>query len=382
MEVPSHRILMTVSNDLVTDQRVGRSCDALVDAGYSVILVGRRLPPAVPLVRRYPTVRLRLLFRKGPLFYAELNMRLFFWLLLHKGDLFYANDTDTLLACYLAARLRRKPLFFDAHELFPEVPELADRPRIQRVWQRIERHVLTRLGRSLKGAAVTVSQPIAEYYHERYGITMQVVRNLSEYRVPSTTTTVELPQGHILLYQGAVNEGRCVDWLIDAMEFLPECHLLVAGTGDCYQPLRSYAASRPWKERITFLGRIEPATLHSLTPHATLGLVLMEKKGLSYYYSFPNRISDFVMAGVPVAASDFPEINRFLSLYPVGCLIDTTVRPTPQQLAKTLQEAISRWLQTDPDERAARFEAAREELSWDKEKFILVYAVDAIFRTS
>ncbi len=143
----ARRIILSVTNDLVTDQRVHRSCTALHEAGYDVTLVGRKLPESVEVRRDYNTVRMRLLFRKKAAFYAEYNIRLFLRLLFIRADLFYANDTDTLLANYFAARIRRKPLFFDAHEMFPEVPELVGRPRVKRFWTRIEDRLYPRLAK-------------------------------------------------------------------------------------------------------------------------------------------------------------------------------------------------------------------------------------------
>ena len=112
------RIIMAVTNDLLTDQRVDRSCRALQEAGYEVTLVGRKLPTSEALeARNYRCVRMRLMFRRSAAFYAEYNLRLLIRLLVMPADAFYANDSDTLLACRLAAGLRRKKLFFDAHEL-------------------------------------------------------------------------------------------------------------------------------------------------------------------------------------------------------------------------------------------------------------------------
>ena len=142
----THRhIILSVTNDLVTDQRVHRSCTALCEAGYDVTLIGRRLPDSVPVKRQYRTIRMRLLFRKKAVFYAEYNFRLFLRLLFSRADAFYANDTDTLPANYFAAFLRRKPLFFDAHEMFPEVPELVGRPRVKHFWTRIEDYIFPNL---------------------------------------------------------------------------------------------------------------------------------------------------------------------------------------------------------------------------------------------
>ena len=170
---------MAVTNDLLTDQRVDRSCRALQESGYAVTLIGRRLGHASGFghtsnevaekaldARPYRCVRMRLLFRRSALFYAEYNMRLLLKLLLMRADAFYANDSDTLPACCWAARLRGKKLLFDAHELFPDVPELVGKPRVQRVWKWVERTCLPRVD-----AAITVSQSVAEEYRRRWRAT-------------------------------------------------------------------------------------------------------------------------------------------------------------------------------------------------------------------
>ena len=369
---------MAVSNDLVTDQRVDRSCRALTEAGYRVTLVGRQLDDTTPLERPYRTRRLRLLFRRKVWFYAELNIRLFFWMMTHKADLIYANDTDTLAACYLAARLRRKPLLFDAHELFPEVPELVDRPRVRRVWQRLEDRLLPRIGKRVRGTAVTVTQSIADHYSQRYGMEMGVVRNVPDRPEPHEDKSVVKPASpKMLLYQGAVNAGRCVDRLIDAMVFLPDCQLVVAGDGDLRQELEGRAAAVAWHERIVFKGRMTPGQLHELTPQASLGLVLVENLGLNYYYSLPNRVGDFVQAGVPVLASDFPELRRVVDAYRVGRIVDVDELDSAS-LAEVVRQTLQQWEEMPVAERSNRFAHAAEDLSWDNDKKVLLQRVGTI----
>lgn len=375
----SKHIIVAVSNDLVTDQRVARTCGTLHEAGYHVTLIGRQLDNITPLQRPYRTVRMRLLFRRKAFFYAELNLRLLWRLLWSKADLIYANDTDTLPACYIAARLRHKPLFFDAHELFPEVPELVNRPHVRQVWQRIEDHIIPRIGRRVRGSCVTVTQSIADYYQARHGAEMGVVRNVPEMQTHSEPApSFDLQGRRMLLYQGAVNVGRCVDWLIDAMEFLPNCHLVIAGDGDVRKELEANAATLPWHDHITFAGRLSPAQLRALTPQAALGFVLMENLGLSYYYSLPNRVGDYIQAGVPMVASDFPELRRIISTYHVGTLVDMDEPNNAQQLADYITQTLRQWDELPESERQQRFSAAAADLSWQNDKKVLLQRVETI----
>ena len=359
-------IQMAVINDLVTDQRVHRSCMALTGAGYDVTLIGRKLPESLPVNRPYETVRMRLLFRKSVFFYAEYNIRLFFKFLFSHADLFYANDTDTLLACFLAAKLKGKPVFFDAHELFPEVPELLHHRFVRRFWETLERMLIPRVD-----GAVTVCQSIAGYYQGRYGVTMQVVRNLPYYsEVHHGVQSFDQPT---ILYQGAVNKGRGLLTMVDAMEYLENCHFLVIGDGDILRPLRRYTATKPWHDRITFQGRMEPQQLMQITPKAALGYVVMDNLGLNYYYSLPNRIGDCIHAHVPVLASDFPEIRNLVNRYQIGRLVPERV--SAKQLAEIVRQTIQQWEEIPVEEKQNRFEIASKELCWQNESRILLEAV-------
>ena len=127
----------------------------------------------------------------------------------------------------------------------------------------------------------------------------------------------------MLLYQGAVNKGRGVDWAIDALEWLEDCRLVVAGGGDLLEEMKAYAAKKPWAERIAFVGRLMPEELEGLTRKADVGLVMLEDMGLSYHFALPNRIGDFVAAGVPMVVSDLPEMSRVVREFGVGEVIES-----------------------------------------------------------
>ena len=102
-----NKVIVCVSNDLITDNRVEKTCSILQELDYKVLLIGRKKKNSPKMnARNYTTRRLNLLFEKGPLFYFVLNLRLFFYLLFRKTNLIFANDLDTLPACYMAFKLK------------------------------------------------------------------------------------------------------------------------------------------------------------------------------------------------------------------------------------------------------------------------------------
>ena len=112
------RIIVSVTNDLVTDQRVDKTCDVLTEIGFEVILVGRKLKNSLPIHRKYSTKRFRLVFNKGILFYAEYNTRLFLFLLFSRKSFLFSNDLDTLLPNYLISKIQKKKLFLTVMNCF------------------------------------------------------------------------------------------------------------------------------------------------------------------------------------------------------------------------------------------------------------------------
>lgn len=358
------KIIVSVINDLVTDHRVHKVCTTLHHAGYEVCLVGRRFRDSHSLKRVYKTRRMRLIFNKTGLFYAEYNIRLFFLLLFSKADIYLSNDTDTILPNFVVSKIKRKPLVFDAHEMFPEVPELAERKAIKAVWTKIEDWIFPRLQ-----YCYTVCESIADIYNNRYGMNMQVVRNIPPAKTHNSTPPKRLKRDgkHILLYQGAVNVGRGIEWMIDAMPYLDDCIFYIAGKGDILPEIEEKIHSMQLEDRVVLLGQIPLEELPSYTHAADLGISLLANQGLNYYYSLPNRIFDFIRADVPVLATDFPEIRKIVAKYNVGALIN---RYEPQYLADIIKETLNK-------ERNIRgFERAKQELAWENEEKVLLEIIE------
>ena len=159
MSIPQ-KIIVSVSSDLSTDQRVQKVCTSLANHGFDVQLLGRKLTNSSTFSSNlYKAKRFTLWFNRGFLFYANLNVALFFKLLFSKFDVLYANDLDTLTANFLVSKITGKPLIYDSHEYFTEVPELVSRPSVQRIWVRIEKTILPKLKN-----CITVTEQIANVY--------------------------------------------------------------------------------------------------------------------------------------------------------------------------------------------------------------------------
>ena len=170
----AQRILISVTSDLSTDQRVNRTATTLKEAGYHVLVIGRTLKTSTELSpKRYRTLRFKLWAEKGPMFYALYNIRLFWFLLWHHADILVSNDLDTLPANFLAAKLKKIPLIYDSHEYFTGVPELQSRPKVQRIWKKIERYCLPKVD-----YAITVNESIAKLFKEEYNKEFNVIRNV------------------------------------------------------------------------------------------------------------------------------------------------------------------------------------------------------------
>ncbi|MFZ9719566.1 MAG: hypothetical protein ACO3BD_09425 [Chitinophagaceae bacterium] len=203
------RITLTVTNELRFDQRMDRICTSLAAAGYQVTLIGRRSKISASLLPKpYRQIRLRCFIAKGPFFYIEYNIRLFFKLLSQKTDCLVAIDLDTILPCLAVSKLMRTQRVYDAHELFCEMKEIVTRPSRYRLWKAIERLSVPQFTHGY-----TVNDAIAAEFKSMYGSDYAVIRNVPIPRVPSVPKT----KGHYILYQGAVNEGRSFETLIPAM---------------------------------------------------------------------------------------------------------------------------------------------------------------------
>jgi glycosyltransferase involved in cell wall biosynthesis len=296
------RIIATVINDVVYDQRMIRICSSL-SQHYDVELWGRRLSAIQDEKRPYKTKRLKMFFKSGPAFYLEYNIRIFIRLLIQPFDVVHSVDLDTLSAGFWASKLKGKKLVYDSHELFTEVPELRHTPVKRNIWLALESFYLTRIK-----YAFTVGQSIADYYNQTYKPCFKVLRNCPVLKV-NKDKKLETENEVFFLYQGALNEGRGLEAAIEAMKSV-DASLWIAGRGDIEEKLYALVTAINVKDKVKFLGMIKPADLPALTQKAYAGVNVSENLGKSYYLSLNNKFFDYIHAEIPAITNDFPEYKK------------------------------------------------------------------------
>jgi glycosyltransferase involved in cell wall biosynthesis len=306
-------------------------------------------------------VRFRLPFDRGALFYASFNLRLFWYLIFTKTDIIWANDLDTLLPAFIVARWRKKKLIYDSHEYFTEAEGLTGRSFQKNVWLTIERWIFPKLR-----YVITVNETIASIYSAKYNVPVQVLRNM-----PRLQSAVELapaafqwPEGKWrLILQGAyIDPDRGGMEAAMAMALIPEAHLLIVGSGRDLDNIKAKVREKRLEKAVSFLPRQQPAALRAITATAELGLSLDKPVHLNYAFSLPNKIFDYIHAGIPVLVSDLPELSKVLSVFPVGISVDEV---TPESIASSVRTFFTKE-QLQHDYRAACAEAAKH-LHWDEE---------------
>lgn len=356
-----NRILLTVTNDLVYDQRMQRISATLANAGYEVWLVGRMRPSSPALDEKpYRQIRLKCHWEKGKLFYLEFNLRLFFFLFKNAFSAICAIDLDTLGPAFVVSKLKNKPCLYDAHEYFTEVPEVERRPAVKLIWEVLARLIVPRLK-----YCYTVGHALADALSLRYGVPFEVVRNVPLAAKPAPA--LSKPQKPIILYQGVLNEGRGLEAAIAAMPHIPDAEFWLAGEGDLSDELRILSRQYKVENQVRFLGYLRPAALKEITPQATIGINLLENRGLSYYYSLANKAFDYIQHGIPSLQMDFPEYRRLNEQYSTFLLLEHL---TPEAIA----EKINKLLKSNNLYKEIQFacQRAANELTWENEQKILL----------
>lgn len=355
------KIVIGISGHVFSDQRMKRIGNALSEFGYDVELLYRQHFKYVAVDTKktaapeFNTKSYKFPVNSGVLFYLLLNHRYFWSQLFRPADAYYAVDSDTLPAFLLLSIIKGKPLIYDAHEYFCEVPEIKSGLK-KWIWDKV-----TKMGVKRSRVRFTVGPMLAKELSKRYGKPFGTVRNvplLSQRAIP--IKSFERPS---IVYQGALNEGRGLELLIDAMKRLPECDCLIIGEGDLSISLRSQAEGY---KNIIFKGLLSPEQLRLITPSCFAGFNLLDaSNSLSYYFSLSNKYFDYMHAGIPSISSKLPEYLSLNESCGAGICIGDSV--------DELVETIRVWLQQPEKYEKLKENAiiASKIYNWEIEKEVL-----------
>ena len=331
------RIIISVTNDLVTDQRVKKVCETLKDINFDILLIGRKLPNSLPIERNYKTIRMSLFFKKGFLFYAEYNLRLFLKLLFIKTDVLLANDLDTLLPNFLISKLFSKKIVYDSHELFTEVPELINRPKVKNIWLKIEKYIFPKL-RNI----YTVNDKIADFYSKKYHVPVSVVRNISPKILNkkidrSLSNKIKGGKKMLILQGSGINVDRGAEEAVLMMQYVNNAVLYIIGKGDVYENLKKLTNDHQLGEKVFFEDKMSYDNLMEYTKIADLGISLDKGTNLNYEYSLPNKIFDYIQALTPILASNREVVSKLITKNNIGFVCKTH---NPKKLAEIVNKIL------------------------------------------
>jgi glycosyltransferase involved in cell wall biosynthesis len=372
-------VCMFVWNHFTNDARVLRECTALSERDYKVDLICIQDPSDKSLpnyeerneffhvhrVNRYPLLLLFLtkvyrtlmknklvlagaallwvlLMIQSPVFFGVLTLATVVMLktkvkvvwirgniILHmilKGyrgryDIYHSNDLNTLPQGTICAkvRMKKKKLIYDSHEV-----QTSRTGYTTRYYGDMEKYLLRFVDRM-----VVENHTRAKYNEELYGFYPHVVYNYP-FKIENVST--ELPilekvglatDDKVLLYQGGIQEGRGLENLIEAFPHFNEGVLVFIGDGKLKPTLLKMVEERNLEDRIKFIPKVPLEHLPKYTKNAYLGFQVLNNVCFNHYSASSNKLFEYMMAGVPVVACEFPEIKKVVEGEGIGLCVDS-----------------------------------------------------------
>ncbi len=322
-------IVFLVSNDHSTDQRMRRICLTLHNRGHHVLVVGRKLNIQGEAQQTpYKLQLLELSYYHGPLFYFMLMKRQIEYVQrLAKVDIISSVDSDTILAASKIAKTMEAIHIHDSHEWFTEVPELKGKPVKRLVWKWAERK-----GFKTVRSAYTVSETLKTYYDSISSCKLKIIPNYPKSEAPITKQDKKVD----IIYQGAINEGRCLEILL-AVCAKEKFTLRLCGEGDLLEKLKSQYKNF---NHIEFMGGIIPRDLHALTCEARIGYNVLDNTSASYNGALPNKTFDYIQSEIPQIISNSKELTRINTLLQFALETKTEMLDLTKQIKKLLDDGV------------------------------------------
>ncbi|HLP29681.1 MAG TPA: glycosyltransferase [Candidatus Didemnitutus sp.] len=341
--------------DVTRDARTLNLSRALLDAGLTVEVVGMTAADSQQrALRRWWT------FNKNV---AALSLR---------PRLVVAMDLFALSAARSLSKTLNVPLLYDMREFYFALGPLAGKGFKQKILASHERRLLHDVD------DVIVSGELdADIVQEHFALAKRPVvllntppfkeRTSSPLRSPlplPISHSNNLPISHSITlagYQGVIHHGRGLAPFMKAMTQMPSVHLVVVGDGPAQPELAKLSMDLGVAERVTWYGSVPYDELHALTCGFDVGLCLIEPVSMSYEYALPNKLFEYMMAGVPSLVTDLPALHDHIIRHPVGVLVERAL--SPNSIVNAMERVMF------PETRAAMQRACEgiREMSYDRQ---------------
>ncbi len=375
-------VVMLVRNPYTHDSRVEKEARTLLGDGYRVTVVADAAAGLPSREHRNGTavVRVRRRATAVPgLRYLAHELRLIGVLLRLQPDILHAHDSNALVPVALAARRAGVPFVYDAHDLWLGRPR-RDRSRLYFAMSQVTYRLIERAFVPRAAAVITVSRPIADHLARRYGLDrVELVHNYPDHppvaardlRHRSAASEIATDR-RLVLYLGALMGGRGLEELVDAAADFDGADLVLLGSGPLEPALARRIGVAGTGERVHLLAPVPPDQVVDYAASADVGVSPIVPSCLNYRYSLPNKLFQYMAAGVPVVASDFPQVREVVRDSGCGLVVDTS---RPADIAAAVNRILS-----DPGRALAMGERGRaaveERYNWSTAADVLlsVYA--------
>ena len=306
-----------------------------------------------------------------PLSYWDYYMRSFKIISKNPGDIYHAHDLNTLPVAFLAKRRFGGKIIYDSHELYTEISTLS-------FFERYFAFLGEKFIIGQADAVITVNESIANELEQRYGICKPTVimncpfkkENLSQSKILSQVLNLD-KNIKIILYQGGFSPYRGLENLILATRyFLSEYILVLMGWGKLEKKLKALVRKSHLSNKVYFLNPVPQDVLLEYTASAHIGVIPYQYVNLNNYYTTPNKLFEYINAGIPVVGSNFPELKRIIEGYNIGC----TFNPEdPKDIARAICEVLKDPEKYEQMRRNSR--EAAEIFNWENEskKLLALY---------
>ena len=340
---------MLVRNPYTNDSRVEKEAMTLRAAGHAVTVVAdhavglpeREVRDGIEVRRvrraRMPIPGLRFLAHEWRLSRVLLRLR---------PSILHAHDSNALVPVALAARRLGRPFVYDAHDLWLHRPR-RQRSRLYHSLQNAYYRVVEGILIPRAAAAITVSPPIARHLERAYRLRrVELVPNYPWADEVAHSRTARplrslaaIPAGvPVVLYLGGLMEGRGIEHLVRAMVDVPGAHLVLLGDGHQAPALAAQATRLGIGGRVHVAAPVPPGDVVATAASATIGVSPIVPSCLNYRYSLPNKLFQYMGAGIPVVASDFPQVREVVIGAEAGLVVDTS---RPERIAAAINELLS-----------------------------------------